>query len=35
MGNGRVPLRVADLMELADLVDRLSGKSVTRWRSDM
>jgi hypothetical protein len=29
MGNGRAPLRVADLMELADLVDRLFGKSVT------
>lgn len=27
MGNGRALLRVADLMELADLVDRLSHKS--------
>ena len=27
MGNGRALLRFADLVELADLVDRLSGKS--------
>jgi len=30
MGNGRALIRVADLMELVDLVDRLSGKSATR-----
>ena len=30
MGNGRALFRVADLMELIDLVDRLSGKSATR-----
>jgi len=28
MGNGRALLRFSDLMELADLVGRLSGKSV-------
>jgi hypothetical protein len=32
MGHGRPPLRAADLIELVDLVDRLSGKSVTRSR---
>ena len=26
IGNGRAPLRIADLLELADLVERLSGK---------
>jgi hypothetical protein len=35
MGNGRAPLRVADLMELADLVGRLSDKLVTRSRSNL
>jgi hypothetical protein len=35
MGNGRALLRVADLMELADLVGRLSGKSVTRSRGNL
>ena len=30
MGNGRALFRVADLMELIDLVDRLSGKSAIR-----
>jgi hypothetical protein len=29
MGNGQALLRVADILELADLVDRLSGKSGT------
>jgi len=29
MGNGRALLRVADLMELVNLVGRLSDKSVT------
>jgi hypothetical protein len=29
MGNGQALLRLADLMELADLVGRLIGKSVT------
>jgi hypothetical protein len=32
MGNGRTLLRVADLMELADLVGRLSGKSAAQSR---
>jgi UV DNA damage repair endonuclease len=32
MSNGRALLRVADLMELIDLVGRLSGKSATRSR---
>jgi len=35
MSNGRALLRVADLMELIDLVDRLSGKSAPRSRSNM
>ena len=30
MGNGRLLLRFADFVELADLVDRLSAKSVMR-----
>ena len=33
MGNGRALLRVADLMELVDLVDRLSGKSPAQPQS--
>lgn len=35
MGNGRALLRFADLMELADLVGRLSSKSVTRARDNL
>ncbi len=35
MGKGRALLRFADLMELADLVGRLSGKSVTRARGNL
>lgn len=35
MGQGRSLLRVSDLMELADLVGRLSGKSAGRPRSAM
>jgi len=35
LGNGRALLRVADLMELADLVGRISGKSATRSRGDL
>lgn len=30
MGNGQAIVRFADLMELADLVDRISGQSATR-----
>ena len=30
MGDGRVLFRFADLVELANLVDRLSGKSTMR-----
>jgi hypothetical protein len=35
MGNGRALLRVADLMDLADLVRRLSGKLATRTDGDL
>jgi hypothetical protein len=35
MGHGRSLLRVSDLMELADLVGRLSGKSAGRPRSGL
>jgi len=35
MGKGRALMRFADLMELADLVDRLSSKSGTRPRCDL
>jgi len=35
MSNGRVVLRFADVVELADLVDRLSGKSAVRSHSNM
>ncbi|WP_287209171.1 DUF5372 family protein [Mesorhizobium sp.] len=35
LGNGRALLRVADLMELADLVGRISGKSATRLHGDL
>jgi hypothetical protein len=35
MGQGQSLLRVSDLMELADLVGRLSRKSAGRLRSDL
>ncbi|WP_371033276.1 DUF5372 family protein [Methylosinus sp. PW1] len=35
MGHGQSLLRVSDFLELADLVSRLSGKSVRRPRSGM
>jgi hypothetical protein len=35
MGNGRALLRTADLMELASLVGRLSGKSASRSRDKL
>lgn len=35
MGNGRALLRGCDLMELADLVARLSSKSVTGSRGNL
>ncbi|MER8868133.1 Y4bD/Y4pK family protein [Mesorhizobium sp. M0751] len=35
MGNGRALLRACDLMELADLVARLSGKPTTGSRDNL